>query len=543
VSRFSAWQAALFYVALTAVMTWPQVAHPLSVPDHVDSFFSLWRMSWIAHQLPRDPLHLFDANIFYPLRYTLAFSDAVMLQALVGAPFIWLGVPVALVYNVLVLASFVLCGVGMFLLVRDLTGSAAAGVVAGIVFGFAPYRFDHYFHLELLWAQWMPLTLWMLHRAVESGRVRDGLWTGVFGALQGLSCVYYAVFFATLLAVVVPVLLVGWPTALRRRAAVALAAGGILAAAVLVPYILPYRGARGVVGDRDTKAALLSYAVGPKHYLATLPESRLYGPLLGGVGQHERRLFVGFSVMLLAAIGVWPLTDRRRLAYLAALALCVDISFGHRGLSLGWLRDHVMVYRGLRVAPRVGQAVLLASGILAGLGFARLAARARRAGPRLAVAGGLALGALILAEYLMAPIALTRVQTAAGGVQQWLRDQPRGVLAEFPLPPDHPVESRNFESRFAYLSTFHWQPTVNGYSGFWPAGYILMLHAVRDFPSDSSIAALRARGVTYLAVHERYYGRVAYDEVTRALDARHDLVRGGTFAEGVFEARTYRVVH
>ena len=60
------------FLALTAVMTWPQLASPYAVGDTGDPLFSIWRLSWVAHQLPRDPLRLFDANIFYPELRTLA---------------------------------------------------------------------------------------------------------------------------------------------------------------------------------------------------------------------------------------------------------------------------------------------------------------------------------------------------------------------------------------------------------------------------------------------------------------------------------------
>ena len=42
------------------------------LPGHSDALFSIWRLSWIAHAMARDPSHLFDANIFYPHTRTLA---------------------------------------------------------------------------------------------------------------------------------------------------------------------------------------------------------------------------------------------------------------------------------------------------------------------------------------------------------------------------------------------------------------------------------------------------------------------------------------
>ncbi len=537
----SSWRAALIFTILTAALTWPQVAHPLSVPPHDDAYFSMWRLAWIAHQLPRDPLHLFDANTLYPAKGTLAYSDAVLLQGIVGAPIIWLGAPVVLVYNLHILATFVLCGLGMFLLVRDLTGHPAAGLIAGIIFAFGPYRFDHYVHLELVSAQWMPFALWMLHRTLQSGRVADGLMTGAFGALQVLSCVYLAVFFATIVAVLAPLLFFSAPAALRRRAWRPLGAGALLTVTVLGLYMVPYRAARGIVGERGAGERML-YAAGPKHYLAAMPESIVYGRLTGSIGLHEKRLFTGFLAMLLGAAALWPPLDRRRLAYAIALALAVDISFGHRGIVGALLQEQVAAYRGLRVVARIGAIVLMLLAILAGYGAARLLRQVP--GRSLARMAAVALGMVLLAEYAIWPMRLEAVDTRPTAVYRWLQEQPPGVVAEFPMPASwkKPFELGLHESRFSYNSTFTWYPIVNGYSGFWPPSYINLIQEVEGFPSDRAMRALGATGVDYLILHERFYSRDRYLAITHALGTRAHISGFGPFQEGPFEVRAYRLL-
>ena len=44
--------------------------------DNGDGQFSIWNVAWVARTLVVDPLHVFDANIFYPHRWTLAYSEA-----------------------------------------------------------------------------------------------------------------------------------------------------------------------------------------------------------------------------------------------------------------------------------------------------------------------------------------------------------------------------------------------------------------------------------------------------------------------------------
>src|SRR3954471_6175648 len=198
------------FAALTAVMTWPQAINlATKATDHQDVYFNMWRFGWTAHALATAPSRILDANIFYPERRALTFSDAMPVESAVAAPMLWAGIRPVLAHNLMLLAGIVLSGSGIFVLARRLTGSIGAGVTAGVVFAFAPYRFEHYMHMELQWTVWTPWAFWALDRMFKDGRRRDGALVGVFIALQFMSSIYYGAFVATLLGVVCIVLLLG----------------------------------------------------------------------------------------------------------------------------------------------------------------------------------------------------------------------------------------------------------------------------------------------------------------------------------------------
>src|SRR5436189_4086277 len=93
--------SALLYTVLTAVMTYPQALHMRDgVHDDGDPLLNAWALAWIAHELPAAPAHLFDANIFYPERRTLAFSETLLAPGLAAAPLEWAGLGPILVYNI-----------------------------------------------------------------------------------------------------------------------------------------------------------------------------------------------------------------------------------------------------------------------------------------------------------------------------------------------------------------------------------------------------------------------------------------------------------
>ena len=101
---------AILCTALAIVHTWPLATSPavLSRNDNGDAQLNEWILAWVAHAIPRAPLHLFQANIFYPAKDTLAFSEPLIVPGLLGAPIAWLGGSPVLVFNLMVLAGFAL---------------------------------------------------------------------------------------------------------------------------------------------------------------------------------------------------------------------------------------------------------------------------------------------------------------------------------------------------------------------------------------------------------------------------------------------------
>ena len=130
----------LAFTAIVAVLTWPQVAQLHSVPDLGDPLFSMWRMGWVFQQLQGDPRALFDANIFHPTPLTLTLSDSMLVPSLIAAPLFAAGLHPLFVYNGLLLAAFPINGFATYLLIRKLTGSAAASFIGALFYMCHPYR-------------------------------------------------------------------------------------------------------------------------------------------------------------------------------------------------------------------------------------------------------------------------------------------------------------------------------------------------------------------------------------------------------------------
>jgi hypothetical protein len=522
---FLALTLALF-AALTAVMTYPQVLRMSDgVHDPADPLMVTWVLAWVAHQLPNAPAHIFDANIFYPERNTLAYSETLLVPGLFAAPLHWLGVKPILIYNLVFLSGFALSGVGVALLVRRLTGHTGAAILAGIVFAFPPYRIDHYAHLQLQQTQFIPLALWAFHRLLDTGRLRDGVLLGVCTACQMLSCMYYGIFLIPYMAVVCGTLLIASGTLPKERLT-ALAVAAAIVTVTMVPVGRAYLAARKVVGERGQGEVAMNSATW-RNYLAPPEVNALYGKVFARFMDPERRLFPGFVAVALAVVGLWPRTRKDGepgyfrappFAYALGLILAFDVSLGFNGVIYRGLYDYFLPFKALRIPARMGLMVGFSLAVLAGYGASRIADRLPSAKVRRAVLT--LIGLLMLAEYASHPLELwaapRQPPQAYADLVRDIGEGPTSVIFEFP--------TGNMEDpEYLYYSTFHWQYLVNGYSGFFPPSYQKIVNAVRGFPDEASMNMIRSHGVRYLVIHGEWLYGARYEELIAELDRRPDL--------------------
>ena len=531
--------ATLAMTALSVFVTWPQALFLSSqLAAHHDAYFSIWRIAWIAHALATSPLTIFDANIFSPATTTLAYSDATMLEGLVGAPLLWAGFPPTLVYNLLLLGGFAGSGVAMFVLARHLTARAAPSLVAAAIFTMLPYRIEHFMHLELQWAMFIPLTFWALHRAVESTSWRWGALTGLFLWLQVLACVYYGVFLAITLLVFAPVLVLVTARDRIVRLVPVIGAAVVVATLLTLPFALPYRAASAELGGRPM-TDIARYSATPVNYLATSHLNRVWGWTSDRWGGSELRLFPGAIALLLAALGVAWRPGRTVLLYAATVALAVELSFGLNGVLYRAMVEHLSALQGFRSLSRFAVVASCALAILAAVGVARLEAAIGSSAGRRAVMIGLT--ALLLIDYSNTAMGLTPADPVGPpDVYKVIRGATPGVILELPMPDlDH---LPGWDPYYQAWSLWHWRPLINGYSGYYPRDYLMTAMRMKVFPEDGTIDRLRAHKVRYVIVHRAFYDQERYAALMLRLAVRPEFKPWGAYKDSVGTADIFELL-
>jgi hypothetical protein len=481
--------AALGISAVGAVLLYPQLRAMYSVPDLGDPLFSIWRMSWAWRQLRGDPRSLFDGNIFYPEPLTLTYSDAMLLPSLTAAPLFALGVHPVLTYNLIFLSSFLFAGLATFALAVRLTGSPHAAFIAGLIYGFYPYRFEHYSHLELQVTGWMPLALIGLHRFADRRRFRDGLLFGACSLAQLYSSMYYGVFFSIYAAVLGVVLLRAKRVPITQ-AITPLALAGVLAVLGAVPLMRPYVAAQKRKGDRD-RSVVAYYSASASDFLRAHSRSARYGRITLPGRQPERALFPGLTPIVLSGVALAPPFGITRAAYASGLLVSFDASLGLNGIGYRYLYDWFPPFRGLRVPARFSIIGALSLAVLGAFGARRILSR-RTGRTRALMFGTL----IVLVTIDLQPLLeLEPVIREPPPIYASVQD-PAAVLAEFPIRHDI---VQNIP--YMYFSFWHPASLINGYSGFAPADYEDFTKAVASFPDPAAVDLLRVRGATHVTVN------------------------------------------
>jgi hypothetical protein len=488
------------FVLLAVGHTWPLARRPAvhSRVDNGDYNLNVWAVDWVAHTLPTNPAHLFDANIFHPARLTLAYSEPLILQGALAIPGVWLGWSPVTTLNLVLIAGFALSGWTFALLVHRDTGNWLAGVAAGSAVAFNAHHLVRLAHIQALHLELVPLVFFALDRLLVTARLRYAALLGSSVALQATASIYLLVFTAWAVVCAWVMRLPEWRSRLRDTAVWTLVAGAICVL-VLLPVAWPYvelartQGMVRGIGETHRCSASWTdylYTGSRMHYEAWSHRFR---------DDSADANFPGVTVTALAVFALLGGSGRspRARIWLGVALGSVLLSISPRLPGFAWLHEHIPALGALRCYSRAGQMALVGAGVLAGYGTARMHELFTTAGARAATLAAVALVAAINIEALRAPF-WYRDFSGIPAIYDRLRDEPHAVVIELPF-----FDRRSFFGNAEYMlyATKHRHPIVNGYSGFAPPGFDAIAQAMRGFPSDASLEMLHKLGVTHVVVH------------------------------------------
>ena len=523
------------YCLITVAVTWPAVMRLNgAIPgSEGDALNHLWTFRWIKHALLNGQNPFFSDLLYYPqgvslLTHNIAWVHIAAwlpLQALVGE---------AAAYTFVFLLIFPLNGLALFLLAGEVTGSAPAAVVGGLIAAFWPYILSHHNHPNLILIAWIPLTLLTLRRLLDDGRWQDAVLTALFLALTGLTRWQLLIMAAPLLGLYLLYELASERVQISRRLLGLLLATGTGAALLMAPLLLPVIANQITREDPDS----LFVAETPQQtdLLAYVLPNR-YHPLWGeavynwydNVGVNKTYTpFAGFTVLLLILIGLWRQWRAARFWLVVALLyvlLALGSSLQVNGVALmplpmAWLEDLFLIQI-VRHPDRFNVILSIPVAILAAYGVQSIIERfavnenhpagtglRRPASAAIVLVGSFAL--LIMGEYMVS-YPLYPLDTPAWYGQLAQDEEWFGIV-------DLPLGSRSYDKEYMLYQFTHGKPLVGGHVSRLPEdaytfiNSVPLLRELREnptLPPDLSNVAeqlrlLHAEDVRYLVLHKKF---------------------------------------
>ena len=569
------------YALGVGVYTFPLVldfSRPFSDPG--DYLLIAYGLSWQMHALLTQPWDFFQANVMYPTASSLAVATPLNTSQLIfflPAKVLW-GDPIVAI-NCVYVGNIFATAVSTFAVARHAGAGRGPAFVAGWSFGFAVAKMFQHFQFPFFWLVWVCYAWYcFLNTRNRSWLIVAAI--GFVGMSLGSFYLMYMGFLCLLAATVVFHYKV--KSLFDRRTIVHIAGAGVLVALFLFPFGWPYFEVNKAYNLKRPLGEAIQYSADPlSSYLLPNNDSVLYqgvrsgekydplpgeealfatlvevvtrytgSDLTGGkysgdisleqfhsiwrAGGGERRIFPGYSVLLLAIIGIFapPSVATRvpRLLLCTLLTASVLLSLGPVIICLGHLTyvpgPYLLLYyivpglQGMRATARFGYVALLALSALAALGWNRVAThlsgsdRMRSMWHFIALFGWLC---LFTAENLPAkpqshdrpeappPVyAYLAAQDIDGGIIE-LPTFKGSMEKSDPVYGDRRIAYRHREYLYMYYSTFHWQPIYNGFGAFAGPHQFAVRDAVERLPDADAVALLHDFGLKTLVLHTYWF--------------------------------------
>jgi hypothetical protein len=532
----------IYFTAITVLMTWP-LAEKMSgylMGQIGDNIYFVWLIDWFKRAIFE--LHVspfFVPYLNYPQGWSLAYTEIAPIQVIMAIPFAMIG-GATFGYNAVLMLTFILAGLGMYLWITRVTKSQAAGLIAGTIYAFVPYHIAHALigHFHIMGVQWFPFYFMGLFDILldREKNWKSALTAGIFLGFIALTSIYYTymALLATAFLVVVYLIFFDRRQFTNRKFWVNMLIFGLSAAPLLGLGVIPFinLSSQGLMREFPLDYSI-RYSASVTDFFLPSTDHFLWG---GWIGSHfdrsqwiEATLYLGVvsSLLALLAFIVRKQFDKhnRKMMWLSIIGGLFTFILA-LGLNLYWLNQPVSItlpaalqsllgresiparlpgyflylylpyYAKMRVWMRFGIYVLLFLASVAGLGAAWLLKKVEKKWRTVLT---VILLFLVIFEFYPGPFTTFSAVTGRP-VDYWLAEQPgTGAVAQFPFELESVQDHIFFQG--IYL-----KPFLGGFFNAFPPPQFLEIKSVMEtFPEKESIDRLKELGVEYVLVDARYY--------------------------------------
>lgn len=156
-----------------------------------DNLEHFWDIFWIKQVFFKNKSIFFTNYLYYPQGTSLLFHPISFYNVLLGFLLTyWLNS--VIVYNLLILHSFLLAGIGAFFLIRYLTKDPYSSLIGGFIFAFSPFHFAQaQGHIESSTIQFIPFFVLFFLKITQTDSKKDLALASLFFFLNAISSWYF----------------------------------------------------------------------------------------------------------------------------------------------------------------------------------------------------------------------------------------------------------------------------------------------------------------------------------------------------------------
>lgn len=492
-----------------------------------------------------------DNYIFYPIG--LSMTDGIFPMMLFAPLTRFLGATVS--YNIYLISTFALAGLGMFLLSRKLSISYLSSVMAGIIFAFFPFHFGAAMgHLHAFSIMWIPFFALAATNFIDRPSLRNTFIAAFTFAITALTSWTVAVMAALYFAIF---LLFNYKELFKKSSFFRLIQFVCISTFLMIPGLYPLISEISTGEYTKPVNEFIKYSADLLSFITPSPLHPIWGSYFKNANSNftgnisENMMFVGFSVLLFAVTGavVSRKNNHARIMIFVTLFFLVlslgpvlhiagSDHFTENNITVklpGMLEAYLPVLDMIRVPSRYIVMIMFGLSILAAFGMDHIARILSQKFSRLSVlpyAVQILGCALVIFEFM----AVLPVQAVIKTPQFYynIRDS-HGASPILDVPiilmgtnnNDFHLDSKLMEYYYGYQK-IHQKPIFGGYWSRAANNYERFLHSdpvlryiynqkkgIIDYPQVNPLIYLRkAYGVSHVVVHKSFMNNSAFKTIT-----------------------------
>lgn len=521
--------AFLLYTALSVFYTYPLFFSPLDsrIPSDLgDPLLNTFIMGSIIHKFLSFNLQslssFFDINIFYPYKYTLAYSENLLSTSFLFAlPAYLITKSFVAAYNITFLIGFLLSGFFMYILTYYLTQKILPSIFSGIIYSFAPFKFIHLGHIQIITSMWLPLIILFMHKFFEEGYLLKNIYlSSIFFLLNATANTYFMLFISIFIFLMFLIYL--------SKSHLFIILKGFftfwIINSILIAFIYyPYYIVKKTMGFSRSLQDAAEFSANIKSFISVPPGNLFYGLFLPTSGG-EATLFWGAIPSILVFFFFFFLkknfisirSNKIFLFYSLMGLLSIILAFGPFFMGKNWLPNPLYLilyyffpgFDSIRVPARLEITILFSLGIISGFSLKLLFQNKLKL--------PLLLMFLLIFEYINIPIAIAEIPFNAEvpKIYSWLKAQKdQFAIAEMPLPKSYSFKDSHVEYRREFFALYHQKFLFNGWSGHFPFLY----QAALNYPIEKLLLLFKEINIKYIIIHKQDF--LASEELNNFLNS------------------------